>query len=210
MLAVFLRALLIGVMVAAPVGAMSVLCFRRTLVHGASRGLVTGAGIATADALYASVAAFGLTALSDALVAWQGWLGLAGGGFLVWLGVASFRSRSDAACPPAEDGPGGAAGLYGATVLLTLSNPMTILAFAAVFASAGLAVDGDAALAAIATLGVGSGSAAWWLTLVGVATLVRGRSGDGVLRGLGLVSAVVLVAFGVVAAVSGARTLLGA
>lgn len=207
-LTVFLRSVPIGVMVAAPVGAMSVLCVQRTFAHGPRRGLLTGAGIATADGLYASIAAFGLTAVSGALVQWQGWLRFLGGLFLVWMGVSALRRRaSSRPSMPADERSGVA--LYGGTVLLTLTNPTTIVAFAAVFASAGIATGGALASAVAATVGVAVGSAAWWIALVSLSATVRGRAGDRFLGSLGIVSGSVLLAFGAFAALTGVRLLLG-
>ena len=62
-LALFARTFVIGVAVAAPVGATGVLCIQRTLAHGWRAGMSTGAGIATADGTYAALAAFGVAAV---------------------------------------------------------------------------------------------------------------------------------------------------
>src|SRR5512134_3594586 len=88
----FLRGLVIGFSIAAPVGPIGVLCIRRTLAQGRVAGLVSGLGAATADAFYGSVAGFGLTFLSGFLLGQQQWLRLVGGLFLLYLGVTTFRS----------------------------------------------------------------------------------------------------------------------
>ncbi len=204
-LALFARTFVIGILVAAPVGAMGVLCIQRTLGRGARAGLATGLGIATADGTYAAIAAFGLSALSSALVAWQTPLRLVGGAVLVYLGVRAMLTQpKSAACdsPDALDGRGLAA-LYGSSVGLTLTNPMTIMAFGAVFASAGLAAQPGMATAAIATAGVASGSLAWWVALVTVTSVARARVGDGVLAGVSRVSGALVAVFGVIAIVAG-------
>lgn len=95
---VLLRGLLIGFSVAAPVGPIGVLCIRRTLAEGRAYGFVSGLGAATADAIYGSVAAFGLTLVSRLLISQQSWLRLVGGAFLCYLGVKTFLAR------PAERG----------------------------------------------------------------------------------------------------------
>ena len=95
----FLRGLALGIVVAAPVGPMSLLCMRRTLAGGFSAGILSGLGIATADGIYSAVAAFGLVAVSDLLVGQQRWLRLLGGLTLIYLGVSALRSR------PAERRP---------------------------------------------------------------------------------------------------------
>lgn len=200
-LALFARTFVIGIAVAAPVGAMGVLCIQRTLTRGWRAGLSTGLGIATADAIYAGIAAFGVAAISAAFVAWQDPLRLIGGAVLVYLGVRSVLGSSRvASCSDAETTSHGS--LYASSVALTLTNPMTIMAFGAVFAGAGLTVAPSAASAALATLGVGTGSLAWWLSLTGAVTVAKHGLGDGLVRWVTRVSGLVVAAFGVLAIVS--------
>src|SRR5881409_981452 len=132
----FVRGVAIGFSIAAPVGPIGVLCIRRTLAEGRLCGFASGLGAATADAVYGCVAGFGLTAVSNLLVSQQTWLRLIGGLFLCYLGVKSFFAgpAQTAAAPKS----GALAGAYASTFLLTLTNPMTILSFAAVFAGLGL------------------------------------------------------------------------
>jgi len=184
---------------------MGVLCIQRTLGRGSRAGLATGLGIATADGMYAAIAAFGLSALSSALVAWQTPLRLVGGAVLVYLGVrAMFTPAKTVACASADPLDGrGVATLYTSAVGLTLTNPMTIMAFGAVFASAGLAAQPGAGTAAVATAGVVSGSLAWWIALVTLSSLARARVSDGVLAGVSRVSGALVAVFGVVAIVAG-------
>jgi putative LysE/RhtB family amino acid efflux pump len=203
--ALLARTFIIGILVAAPVGAMGVLCIQRTLGRGARAGLATGLGIASADGLYAAIAAFGLSALSSALVAWQTPLRLVGGAVLVYLGVRAMLTQpKTAACASADPLDGrGVAALYTSAVGLTLTNPMTIMAFGAVFASAGLAAQPGLGTAAVATAGVVSGSLAWWIALVTVSSLARARVGDKVLAGVSRVSGALVVVFGLIAIVAG-------
>jgi threonine/homoserine/homoserine lactone efflux protein len=200
----FLRGLVIGFSIAAPVGPIGVLVIRRTLAEGRLAGLVTGLGAATADALYGCVAAFGLTFVTSLLVGQQLWVRLIGGLFLCYLGVRAFLAVSiDRAAAVAGSSLLGA---YGATLLLTLTNPMTILSFAAVFAGLGLAaVSGDYAAASLLVLGVFAGSALWWLLLSGGVGLLRLQLTPGALRWINRVSGAILVVFGVLALVSLAR-----
>ena len=93
-LALYLRGLVMGFAIAAPVGAIGVLCIRRTLAGGWLLGLATGLGAATADAVYGAVAAFGITAVSSMLLGVRGWMQVAGGAFLVYLGVRTFVARA--------------------------------------------------------------------------------------------------------------------
>ncbi len=198
----FLSGMIIGFSIAAPVGPIGVLCIRRTLADGRLHGLASGLGAASADAIYGSIAGFGLTAISGFLVAQGDWLRLIGGVFLVYLGARTFLTR------PAER-PAGAAGrglasAYASTFALTLTNPVTILSFAAIFAGLGLAereADYGAAVALVA--GVFSGSAAWWLLLSGGVSLFRRAFTPSRMRWINRLSGAVLTGFGVLALAGG-------
>ena len=195
------RTFVIGVIVAAPVGAMAILAIQRTLVHGWRGGLATGAGIATADAGYAALAAFGVSALSAVMVEYQAPLRIIGGAGLVWLGWRALRARPQAASD--EPPPRSTAAMYGSAVGLTLTNPLTIMAFAAVFASAGLVMEPSPGLAALATAGVALGSLAWWLLLTTVVMLIRHAISDRVLVVVNRVAGGLLIALGILAVVGG-------
>lgn len=206
--ALFARTLLIGVAVAAPVGAMGVLCIQRTLAGGWRAGLATGAGIATADAAYAASAAFGIAALSSAIVEWQAPLRVVGGVALIWFGWRAFSAVPVRGTVADEASRKGLGGLYLSAVGLTLTNPLTIIAFAAVFASAGLVVSGGADAALVATVGVAAGSLMWWVALTGFVAALRHSVSDDALHAINRVSGVVVMLFGVVAVVAGVRSYL--
>ena len=208
----FLRGLVIGFSIAAPVGPIGVLCIRRTLAEGRLVGFVSGLGAATADAAYGLIAALGLSAVTTLLVGHQTWLRLIGGAFLCYLGYRIFISRPNVATGVAgtERVPGTRdsrlAGAYTSTLLLTLTNPMTILSFAAVFAGLGL---GSAAnglrTAALMVMGVFLGSALWWAILSGVTGLLRARLEVRGLRWVNQLSGAIIAAFGVAALAAGVR-----
>jgi threonine/homoserine/homoserine lactone efflux protein len=171
MTATLLRGALIGFCLAAPVGPIGLLCIQRTLQNGRSYGLVTGLGAATADALYGVAAGFGLAAAQRFLVAHAFTLRLAGGAFLLCLGMQALLQKAP---PHSEAAPaGGRLSAYGTTLALTLSNPMTILSFAAMISgSLPPSMHSPAALA-LFVLGVFLGSASWWLMLSGLVGAFR-------------------------------------
>jgi threonine/homoserine/homoserine lactone efflux protein len=173
---------------------MWVLCFRRTVASGALAGFVSGMGIAVADGLYGAVAAFGLTVVSGFLLEHRFWIGLAGAAFLIFLGIKSLLARPKQLVEGKAESAGLAAAFL-STLGLTLANPPTILAFAAVFAGLGLVSTGDYAAAAWIVLGVFLGSAAWWIVLAAVAGRLRGRLAPGLLRGINVVSGISILAF---------------
>jgi threonine/homoserine/homoserine lactone efflux protein len=193
-----LRGFILGFAIAAPVGPIGLLCIQRTLSQGQLVGLASGLGAATADAFYGAVAAFGLTVVSGFLIEQQFWLALVGGLFLCYLGVRTLLSAPAERAAASEAGSVGAA--YVSTFLLTITNPMTILAFVAIFAGAGLATaGGDAWAAAWMVAGVFLGSAAWWLLLSGGVSLLRSRISGGVLLWVNRAAGAILVVFGVLA-----------
>ena len=197
----FLRGLMIGFSIAAPVGPIGVLCIRRTLTEGRISGLISGLGAATADALYGSIAAFGLTFISNILISQQGWIRLIGGLFLCSLGLKIFLS------PPAKQAAHvksyGLVGTYASTFFLTLTNPMTILSFAAIFAGLGVGSETLNYLSAGAlVIGVFIGSALWWLILSSGVSLIGKKINDRTLRWVNRVSGIIITVFGILALLS--------
>jgi len=171
---IILKGFALGFSIAAPVGPIGILCIRRTLAQGFKSGIVSGLGAASADAIYGTIAAAGLTLVADFLVKQQLLLGLLGGGLLLFLGIKTFRTL------PRPDGgiqeKVSAGENYFSTLLLTLSNPMTIFMFAAIFGGMS-AQNGEAFRysAFLLVLGVFTGSAFWWLTLSAMVSLLRER-----------------------------------
>jgi threonine/homoserine/homoserine lactone efflux protein len=200
-LSFFFRGFIIGFSIAAPVGPIGVLCIRRTLAEGRASGLISGLGAASADAIYGSIAAFGLTFISSLLIHEQGWLRLVGGTFLCYLGLKTFLSR------PAEQ-PVLAKGsdllsAYASTFFLTITNPMTILSFTAIFAGLGLgSTAGSYVSAGALVTGVFVGSASWWFILSsGIGIFGRTCNPHG-LRWVNRISGIIITAFGLLALLS--------
>ncbi len=170
-----IKGIVMGVTIAAPLGPMGLLCIRRTLALGPLAGLLTGLGAATADGIYGTIAAFGLTAVSDFLTRYLTGFQIIGGLFLCYLGIKGICRMAEyqGSPPPAMNHSG--MGAYVSALFLTLTNPMTILVFAAVFSGLGLAKapgNNRAALAMVA--GIWAGSCLWWLIL-SMATHKMGR-----------------------------------
>jgi threonine/homoserine/homoserine lactone efflux protein len=196
-IALLIRGFVLGFTIAAAVGPISLLVIRRTLAEGRVVGLVSGMGVATADATYGAIAAFGLTAVTDLLVDWRRALGIVGGLFLLWLAWRTIRSVPGEAASLANGGRRGLPGAYVSTLGLTLTNPMTILSFAALFVGLGV-TGGDAAGAALLTLGVFAGSAAWWVVLVTAVGALRSRLTPSGMRRINVVSGTLIGAFALV------------
>ena len=196
-----LKGLVIGFSIAAPVGPIGILCIQRTMAKGRIAGLATGMGAASADAIYGCIAGFGLSFISQFLVDQQMWLKLGGGLFLGYLGLRTILSK-----PKEETIEAGGTGLlsdYLTTFFLTLTNPMTILSFTAVFAGLGLATGAGNYTAAITLVaGVFLGSAGWWLLLTSGVGLFWSKPGPTFRTWINRISGAVLMVFAVVALVS--------
>lgn len=171
----FAEALWVGFSIAAPVGPIGLLTIQRTLERGVRVGLATGLGAATADALYGALGALGTRFLIDALVGARTTLALLGGLVLLamaWRVACQPLARQAAAVPTSGD----LLGCFAGTLALTLSNPVTILSFIAIFG----AMAGGARTVAVLPMvaGVWLGSALWWLLLATLVARWRARLHD--------------------------------
>ena len=193
-----IKGLIIGLSISVPVGPIGVLCIRRTLSRGRMVGFLSGLGAATADGLYGAIAGFGLTFLVDFLIGKQIWLRLIGGALLCILGAKTFLSK------PAEQGAAEDGSnrwhAYLSTFFLTLTNPLTILFFVAVFAGLGIGTeDGHYLLAGILVSGVFMGSGMWWLVLSGFTGLLQKLLNPKRLQWLNRISGLIILGFGLFA-----------
>ena len=199
----FIRGLLIGLSIAATVGPMSVLCIQRTLNKGQLYGLVSGLGIATADGIYGSIAAFGLTLITNFLIMEQIWIRLIGGIFLIYLGIKTMLSTPPERAATLTMHSTGYPGAYVSTFLLTLTNPLTILSFAAIFAGIGVGSASKSFLsAAVVVLGVFCGSALWWIILTSIISLLRKKMDAQWRLWINRISGTIITLFGIGALLS--------
>ena len=193
----FLKGLVIGFSIAAPVGPIGLLCLQRSLAHGRMTGFVSGLGAATADAVYGALAAFGLGVVTHAMISQVHWLRLAGGLFLLYLGFATCRAAAPAAAAQAKEASRWSLAFV-STFALTLTNPLTILSFVGIFAGIGAESLGQGTgAAALLVAGVFVGSAAWWLFLANAAGWLRPRLQAGGMRFVNLAAGAIIAGFGV-------------
>jgi threonine/homoserine/homoserine lactone efflux protein len=188
---------ILGFSIAAPVGPIGILCIRRTLTRGMLNGLAAGLGAATADACYGSLAAFGLTIITNLLVENNLYLRIMGSAFLFYLGYTTFIAR------PIDQRKNtynkGWISAYLSTFFLTITNPLTILSFAAVFAGLGMiSMRGSYFSSGLLVIGVFLGSSVWWLILSGSVHMLRKKFDYGQLIWVNRLSGVLICVFGII------------
>jgi len=168
-----LQGFIVGFALAVPIGPIGILGVRKTLTEGQARGLVIGLGAATADMLFSSVAAFGLTVISSLFSHQMYWLRPVGGTVLLIVGIRIFRAHPPD--PSAARAGGGLFRTYASTVLLTITNPLTMFGFLAVFAAMGLGHDLSIPMASTLIAGVFAGSFGWFVVLTSSASAFRNK-----------------------------------
>ncbi|HOV10291.1 MAG TPA: LysE family transporter [Bacteroidales bacterium] len=190
------KGLILGFSVAAPVGPIGILCINRTINKNFIAGFVSGLGAATADLIYGLIAGSGLTAISTFLINQKMWIQLIGLAFLFYIGIKTIMKKGR----EIEFNPDADRGLlkdYLTTLFLTITNPMTILFFIAVFAGLGLSktVNGFDSVIQLTT-GVFVGSCIWWLFLSGLTNKLKTKINKTILRKIDLVSGIMILFFG--------------
>jgi threonine/homoserine/homoserine lactone efflux protein len=200
----FFSAAGVGLAVAAPVGPMGMLCIRRTLTDGPRAGLAIGFGIACGDATYGLIAALGLVSVSHFLLAYDKPLHLLAGLFLLWLGIRTVMQKAPEANGNDSDtgkfarvGHAGALRAFGSALLLTLTNPQTVIMFAALFTTLAPRGAFSSSVALTTVCGVFGGSIAWWCFLVTAVALARHAIGARLRHFIDRIAGVVLAAFGI-------------
>jgi threonine/homoserine/homoserine lactone efflux protein len=201
--------IVIGMVVAAPLGPVNLICIRRTLAYGRTNGFLSGTGSALGDGVFALVVAFGLTAIASLIQDYAQILQLIGGLILVAMGVRTYYTgpgawrKAEGRVPAKLESDylgGGLGGTISSTFLLTVTNPATLLAFIGIFSSHGKVLTEDATYGSAAIL-VGAvvlGSLLWWLSLTQLIGLFRGEVTGNHISLINRISGLVIGAFGLV------------
>jgi threonine/homoserine/homoserine lactone efflux protein len=192
----FLKGMIVGFLIAVPVGPINVLCVRRTIIHGRLAGIVSGLGSAGADTLFGAIAVLGLAALEGVMFAERFWIALVGAAMLIVLGIRTLLSPPPQ--PSSAPDPTSLLGDFTSTFVLTLTNPITILSFLGIFGAFGIQSDDmidqyDGML----LLGLFLGSTVWWLLLTGVIGVFHGHFNETGLRWANRVAGVLILAFAI-------------
>lgn len=192
------KGLIIGASIAMPVGPIGLLCIRNVLALGMFCGLITGLGAACADAIYGALAGFGVTAVSSFLETYSVYIQICGAFFLFYLGISTFFEKSSNTGNKEVRLTNPRAFL--ATFFLTLTNPMTIISFAGVYAGLGIGHENSSFNhALVTTLGVFLGSITWWIILCVIVSIFRDKVPSRASMWLNKISGSILFGFGIYA-----------
>jgi threonine/homoserine/homoserine lactone efflux protein len=198
----FLQGAILGFSIAAPVGPIGILCIRRTLQYGRLSGLFSGLGAAAADTIYGLIAAFSVTLISDFLFAQKLWLHILGGCFLIYLGGRTFFSETSEMIT-GKVVHRSLLSDFISTLFLTLSNPLTIFSFIAIFAGLGLGdVSETLSNAIVLVTGIFTGSCFWWLLISEGVTLFRKKVSQSAMSWINRIAGLIIITFGLIALIS--------
>lgn len=192
---VFFKGILIGFLISVPVGPIAVLCIQRALSGRKRHGFISGLGAATADSVYAALAVLGVSFISEFLLKHQRLLGICGAVALILLGIKTFFKPGQRRIAP--NNFIAHAGNFFSTFILTLLNPITILAFIAIFSAYGLeACHNDQGV--LLVVGVFAGTSLWWLTLSALAGALRQWVDDDHLTLINRIAGIIICLFALV------------
>ncbi len=198
-----LKSFLIGFTAAASLGPIALICIQRTLKSGWRVGVASGLGVALADGTFGLIGALGLSALTQLFLQYQRLLGLVGGAILIFLGLRALITTVENIPPIQRPAERDIRDLWraGASIFfLTLSNPVTIMFFSAVYA--GLMIDETGLVASgfavtvLFSAGIFAGSFIWWVILVSFISAVRQRFKLHQLLWLNRISGLAITGFG--------------
>jgi threonine/homoserine/homoserine lactone efflux protein len=196
--------IVIGLIVAAPIGPVNLICIRRTFFYGPLNGFFAGLGAALGDGVFAIVTAFGITAISQWIEGYSTILKFAGGLMLIGFGLHIFRADvallRDAEGVPVRENATSLPGTTLSTFALTIANPATLFGFTALFAGLGSLAGGRATFigAAITVIGVIAGSTIWWFTLTTIVGIFHRHIDTGVMRNINHIFGLLVALFGIV------------
>ena len=190
------KGLAAGLAIAIPVGPVNVLCASRTLSKGRRSGLVSGLGAALADALYGAIAGFSISFVIDFLRREEFWIRVIGGLLLIGIGVMYYRKTPLPLNAPQQGGAHHSD--FTSALLLTLTNPTTVLSFLAVLAALGMEQASAGWVTWLLVGGIFCGSMLWWIVLVLAVGRMRDRVDQGTVGWLNRIGGLAIGAFGLI------------
>lgn len=168
------KGIITGLAVSIPLGPLGILCIQRTVNKTWKSGIFSGIGIATADTVYAFVAGFSLSIIIDFIRRYELYFKLVGLFVLILLGIYIFRSNPTKQMQQFKRRGSSHLQDFLTTFLITLSNPLSVFVFIAIFTSYSIVLQFSHPLEAMLTIGgIFIGGTLWWITITGMANLFR-------------------------------------
>jgi threonine/homoserine/homoserine lactone efflux protein len=189
-----IRGFATGLIIAAPVGPVNVLCIQRTIAKGWRSGVISGLGAAAADTIYGAVAGFSISLVISFLLREIFWIRVFGGALLIGIGVWYYFRKPEELKEEREATHSDVV----STFLLTLTNPTTVLSFIAVLATLGIKEQQATTMTLLLIAGIFLGSMAWWTFLTVVVTWLRDKVTDKTMLIMNHVAGLAIGGFGVV------------
>jgi threonine/homoserine/homoserine lactone efflux protein len=194
-LELLIRGIAAGLIIAAPVGPVNVICVQRTIAKGWRSGLISGLGSAVADTLYGAIAAFSITFVIRILIREAFWIRLVGGALLIVIGAVYWFRQPKSIQEHEKESERTE---FASTLILTLTNPTTVLSFLVVLSAVGLARNKTWYLTLLTVGGIFAGSMLWWMILTGVVNRFRDRFSDRSMLWMNRVAGLAIAGFGIV------------
>lgn len=165
---------IIGIAVSIPLGPLGMLCIQRTVNKTWKSGFISGLGIATSDTFYAIVAGFSLTIIIDFIRQYETYFKILGAFMVIFLGLYIFFSNPAKDIQKFKRKGNSYFQDYLTAVLLTLSNPMAVFVFLAIFTSYSVVLQLSQLLDTFLIIpGIYLGGSTWWFGLTGLAYLFK-------------------------------------
>ena len=191
-----IKGIIVGIAVTAPVGPLGILCIQRTINRGFFSGLVTGIAAAFADILYAIIAGFGVSVIADFLEVNQLVIRIIGGIIVTSLGIRIYISNPAKQYRRQKTQKRTYISDFISGFLITITNPIVIIVFGAVFASLGLDKAESGKSVVITILGVFTGAVGWWFSLTILVNIFRDKINFRKLWWINKITGVLVVVFG--------------
>jgi threonine/homoserine/homoserine lactone efflux protein len=195
-LELFVRGIIAGLAISAPVGPVNVLCISRTLTKGPRAGVISGLGAGAADTIYGGIAGFSISFIIRFLLKEEFWIRLFGGMLLIGIGIRYYfkepkhlDEEREKASPHAE---------FASAFLLNLTNPTTVLSFLAVLAVLGLGQHYPRLHTFLLVLGIFAGAMVWWIILTLASNHFRDRFNDHAMLWMNRIAGLAIGGFGVI------------
>ena len=195
-----LSGMVMGLIAAAPIGPVNLICIRRSFAFGPLNGFVSGLGAAFGDGIFAAITGFGLTWVAQLIRGYATIIELVGGALLVWFGWKIFTSPPVIRCLEDRDNEGRTNLLRAmlSTFALTVTNPVTLVSFGVMFAGLGglAGHTGSFHDATFVVGGVVAGSTGWWLALTSIVGFFHTRVDENAMRIINRACGVLVVGCG--------------